>query len=99
MKDFYQWQRKRLNILIDNDKPAGGKWSFDEDNRRKLPKKALADIPTLPAVKLTPEIEQAIQSIEKEFPDNPGSLEHWFCLLYTSPSPRDATLSRMPSSA
>ena len=25
--------------------------------------------------------------------------EHWSCLLYTSPSPRDATLSRMPSSA
>ena len=25
--------------------------------------------------------------------------EHNFCLLYTSPSPRDATLSRMPSSA
>ena len=24
---------------------------------------------------------------------------HWGCLLYTSPSPRDATLSRMPSSA
>ena len=23
----------------------------------------------------------------------------WTCLLYTSPSPRDATLSRMPSSA
>ena len=25
--------------------------------------------------------------------------EYWHCLLYTSPSPRDATLSRMPSSA
>jgi len=25
--------------------------------------------------------------------------EHRICLLYTSPSPRDATLSRMPSSA
>ena len=25
--------------------------------------------------------------------------EHGSCLLYTSPSPRDATLSRMPSSA
>ena len=25
--------------------------------------------------------------------------ELWVCLLYTSPSPRDATLSRMPSSA
>ena len=25
--------------------------------------------------------------------------DHYVCLLYTSPSPRDATLSRMPSSA
>ena len=29
----------------------------------------------------------------------PGSAEINVCLLYTSPSPRDATLSRMPSSA
>ena len=28
-----------------------------------------------------------------------GTDHHRFCLLYTSPSPRDATLSRMPSSA
>ena len=27
------------------------------------------------------------------------SLQSSICLLYTSPSPRDATLSRMPSSA
>ena len=28
-----------------------------------------------------------------------GKSKSWDCLLYTSPSPRDATLSRMPSSA
>ena len=29
-----------------------------------------------------------------------GALDpHWLCLLYTSPSPRDGLLSRMPSSA
>ena len=28
-----------------------------------------------------------------------GDFGHCACLLYTSPSPRDATLSRMPSSA
>ena len=28
-----------------------------------------------------------------------NQVEHQICLLYTSPSPRDATLSRMPSSA
>ena len=32
---------------------------------------------------------------KQEFIDNLDM----FCLLYTSPSPRDATLSRMPSSA
>ena len=41
-------------------------------------------------------------SLKKELNDNAkallgGDLE--ICLLYTSPSPRDATLSRMPSSA
>ena len=29
----------------------------------------------------------------------PGFHEHIICLLYTSPSPRDGLLSRMPSSA
>ena len=28
-----------------------------------------------------------------------ASLQSYFCLLYTSPSPRDGLLSRMPSSA
>ena len=34
---------------------------------------------------------------EAQFPE--GHPYSWSCLLYTSPSPRDATLSRMPSSA
>ncbi|MFX8988339.1 cryptochrome/photolyase family protein, partial [Acinetobacter baumannii] len=37
--DFYIHQRKRLNILIDaNQKPIGGKWSYDTENRLKYPK-------------------------------------------------------------
>ena len=28
-----------------------------------------------------------------------NALKLWICLLYTSPSPRDGLLSRMPSSA
>lgn len=38
MQEFYVWQRRRLDILLDNGKPVGGKWSFDSDNRKKLPK-------------------------------------------------------------
>ena len=37
MHHFYMDQRKRLNILIKNDKPEGGQWSFDSENRKKLP--------------------------------------------------------------
>ena len=37
------------------------------------------------------------QKISKKF--NCAGLKNYNCLLYTSPSPRDATLSRMPSSA
>ena len=38
-------------------------------------------------------------NIEFNLEGNPFSLPMEACLLYTSPSPRDATLSRMPSSA
>ena len=37
--DFYIQQRKKLGILLNNNqKPQGGKWSFDTDNRKKIPK-------------------------------------------------------------
>ncbi|MEN9274067.1 MAG: cryptochrome/photolyase family protein, partial [Gloeomargarita sp. DG02_4_bins_56] len=36
---FYIAQRQRLRILVTGDKPVGGKWSFDPENRKKLPKK------------------------------------------------------------
>ncbi|MGB5820180.1 MAG: cryptochrome/photolyase family protein [Saonia sp.] len=37
---FYTEQRKRRKILIDaTEKPAGGKWTFDTENRKKYPAK------------------------------------------------------------
>ena len=41
--------------------------------------------------------ECGMRSVEHKLPAD--SSEDEVCLLYTSPSPRDATLSRMPSSA
>ena len=35
---FYINRRKELNIFMDNGKPLFDKYSFDEDNRKKLPK-------------------------------------------------------------
>jgi deoxyribodipyrimidine photolyase-related protein len=48
MADFYRWQREGLGILIDESgAPAGGRWSFDAENRRKLP--ARMQTPALPS--------------------------------------------------
>ena len=41
----------------------------------------------------------AIENANRGADNQQGGTEHNVCLLYTSPSPRDATLSRMPSSA
>ena len=36
---FYKFFRKQRGILLDGDrKPVGGRWSFDQDNRKKVPK-------------------------------------------------------------
>ena len=47
--------------------------------------------------------EQILDSIRERRPDlvvmGTGSTTYGFCLLYTSPSPRDPKTSRMPSSA
>ena len=39
MKTFYERTRKKHNILLDKKgSPEGGQWSYDSDNRKKLPK-------------------------------------------------------------
>jgi deoxyribodipyrimidine photolyase-related protein len=38
MEDHYRTARRRLDVLMDGDEPAGGRWNFDADNRRPPPK-------------------------------------------------------------
>lgn len=38
MEDFYRWQRRRLDYLMDGAEPAGGRWNFDHENREPPPR-------------------------------------------------------------
>lgn len=38
MENFYREMRKKHDVLMEGKEPWGGKWNFDEDNRKKLPK-------------------------------------------------------------
>lgn len=46
MEHFYRKMRQRFNILITPEgQPEGGQWNYDANNRNKLKKQDLADIP------------------------------------------------------
>jgi len=76
MARFYLAQRKRFGILMDDGKPVGGKWSFDAQNRRPLPKDLT--VPRLPKAKVSEFVAEAGRYVESKFPDNPGSVEGFF---------------------
>ncbi|HTK64443.1 MAG TPA: cryptochrome/photolyase family protein [Pseudonocardia sp.] len=40
MENFYRDARRRLDLLMDGDEPAGGRWNLDSDNREPPPKGA-----------------------------------------------------------
>ncbi len=70
---FYKQQRKRLDILMENNgSPTGGKFSFDSDNRKKYPKKKLP--PELEYPKANSEWREAQIYVEKKYSNNFGKL-------------------------
>ena len=78
MASFYQKARKKLNILVDEaGNPVGGKWSFDEDNRKKIPKNV--EPPLEIKSVLSKNHHQLIETINQHFKNHPGSLDNiWF---------------------
>lgn len=77
MADFYKEQRQRLGILVnDAGKPSGGRWSFDADNRRKLPKSVTP--PEITWAARTEHVTDVIKLVAMEFADHPGKADE-FC--------------------
>ena len=73
MASFYQRQRKRLGLLLEADgSPCGGQWSFDAENRRKLPKGYQE--PPRPAVAPSRHEAELRPMIRAHFADHPGEL-------------------------
>lgn len=81
MHTFYQQQRKRLNLLVDaNNAPLQGQWSFDADNRKKLPKGI--SIPPMIFPELTTHTKEVSKLVESEFSDHLGNTAN-FCWATT----------------
>jgi deoxyribodipyrimidine photolyase-related protein len=76
--------RIKLNILVKDNKPVGNKWSFDNENRKALPKNIkLDDTKKVINNKYT---KEAIIYINKHFPNNYGSLDYFIYPIDTKTS-------------
>ena len=73
--NFYKMQRRRFNLLVNKDKsPKGKDWTFDTENREKLPKGTKIKDPEIFSNKY---IKEAINYVNKNFSKNYGSLDHF----------------------
>lgn len=73
LRPFYESERKKRNILMQGDEPAGGQFSYDHDNRRRLPKKIA--IPPLPTIKPTSHHHDVCQIVNQLFKHHPGETD------------------------
>ena len=75
---FYKNQRKKYDILLENDgSPVGGKWTYDDMNREKFPKNK--ETPTIEMPKKSKNFTSSFKYIEDNFSENLGELNS---LLY-----------------
>lgn len=89
MKTFYEAQRKRMNLLLEPDgSPMGGKWSFDADNRKKLPKSQ--PVPEPFSLDQNDEVAHAKKWVENRFPNAFGTREN-----FSYPTNREEALEAM----
>ena len=76
MANFYKTARIKIDILMDKGKPKGGKWSFDEENRKKLPKDI--KIPAMPVANETNHTKNLKKDIKQIFKSHPGDVDNFW---------------------
>ncbi|MEM0990323.1 MAG: cryptochrome/photolyase family protein [Pseudomonadota bacterium] len=75
LEDFYRWQRKETGLLMEGDKPLGGQWNFDHDNRKSFGRDGPGLTPGRPNSQPDAITREVMATVERLFPDAPGSTE------------------------
>ena len=78
LNNFYKKMRLKNNILLDQeDKPLGGKWNYDSENRKKIAKKFEVDQFHPPALS-SKHIDDIKEVVSMHFNDHPGDNENYW---------------------
>jgi len=76
MANYYKQSRVKFDLLVDNGKPIGGKWSFDKDNRKKLPQGI--KLPKQLEVTETKHTKKLKKFVKESFKDHPGDTDNFW---------------------
>lgn len=77
MKTFYEQMRQQTKFLIDEkNSPFGGKYSFDSDNRNKLPKDI--ELPNEEQTNIGDHETDVIKIVKKFFGTHPGDCDNFW---------------------
>lgn len=71
MENFYRYMRKKHQLLMENGKPMGEKWNFDEENRKRIPNNHQITPPLL----FDQQVESLVQLLEKMKVKTMGSID------------------------
>ena len=72
MEYFYRTLRRKYDVLMDGDKPEGGAWNYDKDNR--LPPQTELEIPEPYMETADTVTKEVMDSVEKRFSDHFGDM-------------------------
>lgn len=75
LETFYRQMRKSTGWLMDGDRPTGGKWNYDHQNRKKLPKQVI--IPPIKSYTPDPITQEVMALVTKTFPNHFGNLNNF----------------------
>lgn len=73
MEVFYRTMRRKTGLLMEADKPVGGQWNYDRDNRKRMPRGASP--PARERIAPNAVTAGAISDVARLFPDNFGDLD------------------------
>jgi deoxyribodipyrimidine photolyase-related protein len=72
LETFYRQMRKSTGYLMLDDQPVGGKWNYDQENRKKLAKGEI--IPAIAAIEPDQITAEVIAEIDEYLPHHFGNL-------------------------
>ncbi len=72
MEYFYREMRRKTRLLMDGDKPEGGKWNYDHDNRKPAKGDLFRKGP--PLAQGDPVLDAVLDLVEARFAGNFGTL-------------------------